>query len=325
MQTAREYGTTFRMAEQIRVTRIHALLPAQVYLCTGDQRVRQAPRLSGGTSGMVTGATVREQPFDWTLARPAEGAAERALAVLCCFTRETPALGVTEISQRLSLTKSTVHRLLRALVAQGLVVQDDVRRQYSLGYRVLALAQAVPRGVDLRNICLAYMRGLRDQTQETISLYVAAGDVRMCLDELESPQMLRMSAGVGRCFPLPRGAAGRALVFDGPAIGDLWRRVTGTLAPAEHARLLDELGAARARGYVVTVGETVEGAASVASPIRGPDRNIVAALSVGGPASRFTPEAVERHSAVLLVAVARIERDLAAVNAPGAPFAARER
>jgi DNA-binding IclR family transcriptional regulator len=144
---------------------------------------------------MATGTTARQDSSDQ---QPADGAVERALAVLCSFSRETPALGVTEISELLNLSKSTVHRLLQTLVAQGLVAQDAVRRQYTLGYRVLALAQAVPGEADLRHICQAHMRWLLSATQETIALYVGAGDVRICLDEMESPQLLRMSAGIGR-------------------------------------------------------------------------------------------------------------------------------
>jgi DNA-binding IclR family transcriptional regulator len=272
---------------------------------------------------MITGTTGRRQPFDQQAAQPTDGAVERALAVLCCFSRETPAQGVTEISERLNLTKSTVHRLLQALVAQGLVAQDATRRRYTLGYRVLALAQAVPGEADLRHICQAHMRWLLGVTEETIALYVGAGDVRICLDELESPRILRMSAGVGRCFPLPRGAAGRALLLDGPTGGDLWRRVTSALSSAECAVLLAELREARACGYVLTMGETVDGAASLAAPIRSPDGVVIAALSVGGPASRFTPDAVTRYSAVLLEAVARIGRDLAVAFMPSAPSVTR--
>jgi len=264
---------------------------------------------------MATGITAPHGSSVQQLAQPADGAVERALAVLCCFSRETPTLGVTEIGERLTLTKSTVHRLLQALVAQGLVTQDAARGQYTLGYRVLALAQAVPGEADLRHICQAHMRWLLGVTQETIALYVSAGDVRICLDELESPQILRMSAGIGRCFTLPRGAAGRALLLDGPA-GELWRRGTAELSLPESARLLADLGEASEQGYVLTMGETVDGAASLAAPIRSPDGGVIAALSVGGPASRLTPDAVTRYSAVLLEAVARIERDLAAAFMP---------
>jgi DNA-binding IclR family transcriptional regulator len=267
---------------------------------------------------MVKGVTARHDSSNELPVRTADGAVERALAVLCCFSRETPTLGVTEIGERLNLTKSTVHRLLQALVAQGLVTQDAAGRRYTLGYRVLALAQAVPGEADLRHICQAHMRWLLGVTEETIALYVAAGDVRICLDELESPRILRMSAGIGRCFALPRGAAGRALLLDGPEGGDLWRRVTSALSSGEITRLLADLREARACGYVLTMGETVDGAASLAAPIHGPDGGIIAALSVGGPASRFTPDTVTRYSAVLLEAVARIERDLAAVFTPSA-------
>jgi DNA-binding IclR family transcriptional regulator len=255
----------------------------------------------------------------------ASSAVDRALAVLCAFSRETPVLGVTEISARLELTKSTVHRALQALVAHGLVMQDPARRSYTLGYRVLALAQAVPGEADLRQICRPHMRWLHSVTDETIALYVAAGDVRMCLDELESPQMLRMSAGIGRCFPLHRGSASKALLIDGPEGSGLWRRVAPALAPDEYARLVAELREARSRGYVVTMGETVSGAASIAAPLRGPGGEVIAALSVGAPVTRFTTEAIGRFTGALIETATGIQRDLAAASAQKTPPTGRQR
>jgi DNA-binding IclR family transcriptional regulator len=239
---------------------------------------------------------------------------DRALAVLCSFSRETPALGVTALSTRLDLTKSTVHRLLQVLMARGLVAQDPDHRRYTLGYRILALASAVPGEADLRQVSRPHMQWLRSATEETIALYAVAGDVRVCLDELESPQMLRMSAGIGRCFPLDRGAASKALLLDGPGDADQWRRATHTLSAARRAELSAELEQARARGYTQSQGETVPGAASLAAPIRGADGRIVAALNVGAPASRFTPEVAVRSAAALLAAAASIERDLLAAH-----------
>ena len=251
---------------------------------------------------------------------PAEpaGAVDRALAVLCTFSRERPELGVTEISERLHLTKSTVHRLLQALLVRGLVAQDPHKRQYTLGYRVLALAQAVPGEATLRHICRPHMAWLQSVTGESIALYVAAGDVRLCLDEIESPQMLRMSAGVGRCFPLHLGAASKALLAAEPAESATWRRAVARLTPAELTALEAELAHVRARGYAESAGETVHGAASVAASIRMPGGELVAALSVAGPAARFGDEAVWRHAAMLLDATGRIARDLHAAHVTGA-------
>jgi len=255
----------------------------------------------------------------------ASSAVDRALAVLCAFSRETPTLGVTEISERLDLTKSTVHRLLQALLARGLVSHESDKRHYTLGYRILALAQAVPGEASLRQICRPHMQWLQALTEETVGLYVVAGDVRICLDEIESPQMLRMSAGVGRVFPLDRGAAGKALLIDGPSNSSLWLLVTASLPAARIAQLEEELRESRARGYSQTAGETVPGSASIGVPIRGTDGAILAALSLAEPASRFQGDVVTRHAIALLEAVSRIERDLAVAYAPGAPQVASRR
>lgn len=249
----------------------------------------------------------------------ATSAADRVLAVLCAFSRETPALGVTEIADRLELTKSTVHRLLQVLLAHGLVTQDTTRRQYSLGYRVFALAQAVPGEASLRQICRPHMQWLQATTEETIDLFVTAGDVRICLDEIESTQMLRMSAGLGRTFPLGKGAAGKALLLHEPEDGVLWRRVTALLPEPRIEWLREELAATRERGYARSAGETEPGSASIAMPIRTPDGPVVAALSVAGPATRLTDETAVRHATALREAVSRIQRDLSAAYVPGAP------
>ncbi len=239
---------------------------------------------------------------------------DRALGVLLAFSRETPTLGVTDLSERLGLTKSAIHRILRSLMAHGMVTQDRETRAYSLGFRVLALAAGVSGEASLRQICLPHMQWLRTATDETIGLYVVAGDVRMCLEELESPQLLRMAAGVGRCFSLDSGASSKALLVEGPANADLWRRATGRLSPESRALLAADVERLRATGYIVTRGETVAGSASIAAPIRVGARNeVMAALSIAGPASRFGDEQAERYGPLLLEAVGRISRDLSAL------------
>jgi DNA-binding IclR family transcriptional regulator len=248
---------------------------------------------------------------------------DRALSVLLAFSRETPTLGVTELSERLRLTKSTIHRILRSLVAHGMVTQDPETRAYSLGFRVLALAAGVSGEANLRQICQPHMQWLRTATDETIGLYVVAGDVRMCLEELESPQLLRMAAGVGRCFALDSGASSKALLADGSANADLWRRATGRLSDERRAQLEADLVRLRDMGYLVTRGETVAGSASMATPIRVGTRNeVMAALSIAGPASRFDDAQAERFAPLLLEAVTRIGRDLTAIYG-GTPKRAR--
>src|SRR5574340_1167792 len=100
---------------------------------------------------------------------------DRTLGVLLAFSREEPWLGVTELSERLGLTKSAIHRILRSLMAHGMVTQDRETRAYALGFRALALAAGVPGEASLRQICRPQMQWLRTATDETIGLYVLAG------------------------------------------------------------------------------------------------------------------------------------------------------
>lgn len=247
-------------------------------------------------------------------------AVDRALAILCAFSSETPTLGVSQLSDRLALTKSTAHRLLQALVAWGLVMRSTTSHQYTLGYRVLALARAVPGEASLRHICQPHLAWLRAATEETAALYVAAGDVRICLEEAESPQMLRMEVGVGRCFSLERGAASYALLLDGPEHSSLWRATVPRLASDEQARIGAAVAAARAKGYALSLEETVAGAASIAAPIRGQDGRVLAALCVAFPAARGDDAAIRRYAASLHEAVARIAHDLSAAQLPQVPM-----
>lgn len=68
-------------------------------------------------------------------------AVERAIAVLRAFEREDPELGVSQIAESVGLAVSTVHRIVRALVAGGLLAQDPLSQRYHLGATTAVLGQ----------------------------------------------------------------------------------------------------------------------------------------------------------------------------------------
>jgi DNA-binding IclR family transcriptional regulator len=121
---------------------------------------------------------------------------------------------------------------------------------------------------------------------------------------------------VGRCFPLDRGAASKALLADGPASGDTWRRATAQLSAERLAQLRHDIESLRQTGFAVTRGETVDGSSSIATSLRsGSSGTVAAALSVAGPLSRFSDERVATYAPLLLEAATRISRDLGALYA----------
>ena len=97
---------------------------------------------------------------------------------------------------------------------------------------------------------------LRDETGESVQLFVRSGDGRLCVESLESAHGLRWIVPVGRVLPLDRGSAGRVLE----------RRVV------------------RRAGVVESVEERERGVASVSAAVRGPLRR------GGGGGERVGPD-----------------------------------
>ena len=78
---------------------------------------------------------------------------ERALDVLRLFGDNGHAdPGVTEIAERLRLSKAVVHRILTSFRVKGFVTLDEESRRYRLGPQVLALGLAYLDRLDVHEL-----------------------------------------------------------------------------------------------------------------------------------------------------------------------------
>ncbi len=233
----------------------------------------------------------KARPDSSRLARPSS--VEKAIDVLFCFDLKHPQLRLVDISQRLGLHKSTVHRLLSLLKKKGLVVADATSQLYSLGPALVELAWVVLRQQDLRAVCRLPMEDLRRATNETVSLHIRMADKRVCVEELESDQEVKFSESLGLAAPVSVGAPGKALLAFLPQ--EELERVLPTLSltPITPETITDvealraDLGATRTRGYAMSIGERSPWAAAVAAPIFDRRGSPLAAISVSGPTQRL--------------------------------------
>lgn len=233
-------------------------------------------------------------------------AVERALDILMCFADATD-LGLMEISQKVSLHKSTVHRLLASLEGKGFVMRDARTDRYRLGYRIWELSANLSHSDDPAIVLLPEMEKLRDALGETISLYVRDGHERIRIQAVQSNQTIRRVASVGVRLPLHVGASSKILI----AHADLATQRSimqstdwpNFLNQEDYVRQLAEV---RLQGYAVSIEEREPGAAAVAAPIFDHAGELVAALSVSGPSSRFTEQLMKEHAAQIIEAAKRM-------------------
>jgi DNA-binding IclR family transcriptional regulator len=250
---------------------------------------------------------VAEQP------EPPAGAIDRALAVLGALAEASQPMGVTEIARRVGLPKSVVHYHVSALV-RNRYVEARPDRRYGLGYAALRLGRGNYSNLELRARALPHMRTLHHDTWETVTLSVLVGRERVYVDQLVSPQEIKLAVELGRPFPLHAGASGRAILAFLPddsreaLLSEPLERVSAhTVVDPGGLRVLLDL--VRATGLAVSRSERQEGAASVAAPVFD-NHGVAGAISVCGPEYRFDEASLDRYGPLLRTAAVELSREL---------------
>jgi IclR family transcriptional regulator, KDG regulon repressor len=219
-------------------------------------------------------------------------AVERALDVLQCFTSQTPQLNMSQISERIGINKSTVHRLLLTLERNRFVERDLSTGMYRPGLRLLQIASLAMEQNNLRRIALPFMQSLCSECRENVNLALLDGDDVVYVDVIEGLQRVKLAAVPGQRLPGFSTASGKAILAFLPE-----DRVTHILErgmpryTATTVRSLEQFfedaARIRERGYAISEQEFEEGINAIAAPIC--DQPI-ASISIAGPAYRLTRE-----------------------------------
>lgn len=203
------------------------------------------------------------------------GVLDKAVRILEAL--EDRPLGLAGLVAATGISRPTAHRLAAALEVHGLVRRDEEGR-FALGFRLVGLGRAAVGDVTIAEAARPALEALRDQTGESVQLYLRDGDRRVCALSLESPHGLRTIVPLGASLPLDKGSAGRVL-------GGEWRRA----------------------GWLESIGEREEGVASVSAPVLGPDGSVLAAVSVSGPIQRTTRTPGQRYGPAVTAAARSVE------------------
>jgi len=219
----------------------------------------------------------------------------KALNILEVLADEEPPYTLTELSRRLHLHVSTVHRLLVNLVRHGFVEEDTISGGYRLSYRVLRMGLRVLDRLDFRKAALPLLHELNLRTREIVHMAILQGTQAISIERFETPQPVGLDARLGRVMPLHCTGVGKTLlayqseefinqIAHSPG---LTRMTAHTLTSVPQLR--KELERNREQGYAIDQEEVVEGLRCVSGPVFNHTGQTIAAFSVSGPAMRMTP------------------------------------
>ena len=125
---------------------------------------------------------------------------------------EQKEIGVTELSQRIMMSKSTVYRFLQTMKTLGYVSQEGETDKYALSLKLFELGAKALEHQDLVQIADEQMYRLGKQTKETLHLGMLDEDSIVYLHKIDSEYNLRMYSRIGRRRPLYSTALGKVMM-----------------------------------------------------------------------------------------------------------------
>lgn len=217
---------------------------------------------------------------------------DRAVSVLEILARRGE-VGVSDIAAEIGVHKSTAFRLLSTLETRDLVEQLQERGRYRLGFGILRLAGAIPGRLAVTGQGRAACEALAAELGETVNVAVLQSHYAVNVDQVRGGAAVAVQNWVGQLTPLHATSSGKILLSHLDvdqrhallAAAGLDRFTRRTLTTA--ARLDKQLTRSRHDGYALTIGEYEDGLNAVAAAIRDHTGQVIAAVSVSGPAYRF--------------------------------------
>lgn len=237
----------------------------------------------------------------------------KALNVLSCFTVQEPVLGVTELAERMGVTKSNIHNILSTFHAMGYLDRMPDGR-YTLGLKMLEYAFIINQNLGYPNAVYDILVETATKTNEIVYfglpygqrvlyLYVAHPAGR--LKELPYRDIL------GETAPFYCTGIGKAILAHMPEEEWLDRIPEKPMkyqpnTITDRAAIVEELRRTRRRGYSTDNSERDPNVRCVGVPVYSAPGQLVAGMSTSGPASTMTDEKLLECADILLEAAARM-------------------
>lgn len=254
---------------------------------------------------------LRLRSWDFDMAQDTNKTLDKGLEMLFQFTERTPSLSVKDMMTLLDLPRSTIYRLLDTLKSKKLI-QECGPGRYNLGLGILQLAKIASAGMNLLTIARPIMERLSEETGETVILSSLINNRAICLERIESSQVIKLTFERGKLLPLHAGASASVLLafMEQEQQKKIIEDLKNEKFIIDLDLFLNRLNRVKEEGYVISNEEVDPGAWAVAAPIIGADGNLLAGLSVAGPKFRINVKQENLITDLLISNVNRINETL---------------
>lgn len=234
----------------------------------------------------------------------------RGLDILSLFTRETPALTLTEITHLTGHSKATVFRFITTLEQAGYLIRDPETKRYRPGVKVLQLGFAAISSLELRQVARPYLERLSQKVGETVSLSILDGLEIVYIDRVRNRQIVGVVLGLGSRLPAHCTSMGKVILahLDSESLNS--RLNEKVLNPctlkslSNQTSFKNELIQIRQQGFAINDEELEVGLRAVAAPVWDLSEKVCAAINITGSAAMISIERITGELAPAVTATA---------------------
>jgi IclR family pca regulon transcriptional regulator len=223
----------------------------------------------------------------------------RGLAVIRAFGDGKPQLSIREIALATGVSRAAARRCLHTLITLGYASGTD--GVYELTPATLSLASNYLGATSIARLAQPVLERVSSQLHESSSVAVLDGDDIVYIARAAVRRILSIGLAVGSRLPAASTSLGRVLIAHlddaararAVARAKLVRLTPRTIVDKNDLRV--ELDRVRAQGYAIVDQELELGLRSMAVPIVGPGRRVLAAMNVGVSAGRADKQTLLRE------------------------------
>ncbi len=227
----------------------------------------------------------------------------RALSLLKCFTADRAEWSLMELATEVQLNKSTVFRMVHTLKSEGFLSLTPAGK-YVLGAEMYHLAAWLTAQNRLKREALPFMQHLVRTCGESVVLVQYDNYRAICLEHVDSNQIVKIASGVGKYVHPFLGATGRIITS---FLDD--KELQGLIAvQAEFFQLhppadMEQWRAqGREDGYLISAGQLDKGVYAISAPLFNYNDAVMGSLSIVGPEFRLSDSDTKPNIAALLQA-----------------------
>lgn len=250
-------------------------------------------------------------------------ALERGIDLIEFLASADGPVSFSEMLGSLEIPKASLVRILNTLCKRGIVDKTEENGHYRLGMKLLYLGNRLQDKLRLRSVACPFMQTLADKVLETVELSILDRDQLVLIEQIESPEDIRVYSRVGGAYPYFHAVSvGKIyLAHMNPEKRKYVLKEVGLPAVTQWTitdldDLEEELSGILKKGYASENQELRKGIRRVAAPIFDHQRRIAGCLSVAAPVPRLDVQDFGKLGKIVKQTADEISKRLGASGLP---------